>query len=77
MQKKKKMGTRIRPEYMGISRSVSDPNPKLHYSDINRIHSEYKNIRICIEKTGICTIRIRYPTDIPDPFLPLYSAFID
>jgi hypothetical protein len=52
-------------------RSVSDLNPKLHYPNITRIHPEYKNTRICIRKTGICAIRIRYPTGISDPFSPL------
>jgi hypothetical protein len=63
--------TRI-PSYLtGSPRSISDPNPKLQYSGITRIRPEYKNTRICIQKTGICTICIRYPTGISDPFSPL------
>jgi hypothetical protein len=50
---------------------VSDPNPKLQYAGITRIRPEYKNTRICIRKTDICTIRIRYPTGIPDLFSSL------
>jgi hypothetical protein len=70
MQKKKKTGTRIsgtriRPEYSGIYRVVLALYP-------SRIRSY--TIRVLpvsvSEKTCICTIRIRYPAGIPDPFSP-------
>jgi hypothetical protein len=63
--------TRISGYLPGSIGSVSDPNPKLHYPGITRIRPKYKNTRIRIRKTGIYTIRIWYPTVIPDPFSPL------
>ena len=65
--------TRISGYLPGSSRFVSDPNPKLQYPGITRIRLECKNTSICIRKTGICTIRIWYPTGIPDPFHPYPS----
>jgi hypothetical protein len=67
--------TRISRYLLGSPRSLSDPNPKLQYPGITRIRPEYKNTQIHIEKTGICTIRIRYPTGIPRPiFTPTTKA---
>jgi hypothetical protein len=63
--------TRISGYLPGSHRSVSDPNPELQYPGITRIRPEYKNTRIRIRKMGICTIRIRYQTGIPDLFSPL------
>jgi hypothetical protein len=40
----------------------------LKYPSITCIRLEYKNTQIRIRKTSICTSRIWYPTDIPDPF---------
>jgi hypothetical protein len=54
--------TRISRYLPGSHRSVSDPNSKLQYPSITHIRPEYKNTRIRIQKTGICTICIRYPT---------------
>jgi hypothetical protein len=80
MQKKKKTGTRIpgtriRPEYPGIYRVVLTPYPTRIWScTIRVLPVSVPNIKIFVsvsEKTGICTIRIEYPTGIPDPFSPL------
>jgi hypothetical protein len=51
--------------------SVSDPNLKLHYLGITRIVPNIKISVFVSEKTGICTICIWYPADIPDLFSPL------
>jgi hypothetical protein len=56
MQKKKKRVPEFRVPvsdpnirvFTGYTRSVSDPNPKLHYPGITRIRPEYKNTRIRI-----------------------------
>jgi hypothetical protein len=67
------MDIRIWPEYSGIYRVVL-------VSYLTRIWScsirvSVPNIEIpesVSEKMGICTIRIRYPTSILDPFSPKY-----
>jgi hypothetical protein len=42
--------TRLSGYLPGSTRSVSDPNPKLHYPGITRIRTEYKKTRIRIRK---------------------------
>jgi hypothetical protein len=69
-------GTRIRPEYPGIYRVVFVPYPtRIRSYSIRVLSVSVLNIKIpesVSENTGICTIRIRYPTGIPpDPFSPL------
>jgi hypothetical protein len=67
MQKKKKRVPEFRVpvsdpniRYLpGSTRSVSDPNPKLYYPGITRIHPEYKNI--CIRKM----VPNQYPYPVP------------
>jgi hypothetical protein len=68
-------GTRIRPEYPGIYRVVLAPYPtRIRRYSIRVLLVSVPNIKILLfvsEKTGIYTIRIWYPTGIPDPFSPL------
>jgi hypothetical protein len=63
------------PEYPGIYRVIPASYPsRIRSCSIRILHvfaPNIKNTRIRIQKTGICTIRIRYPTGIPDPFSPL------
>jgi hypothetical protein len=69
MQKKKKRVPEFRVPvsdpnirvFTGYTRSVSDPNPKLHYPGITRIRPEYKNTRIRIWKNGY----LHYPYPVP------------
>jgi hypothetical protein len=79
MQKKKKRVPKLRVPvsdpiirvFTGSPLSVSDPNPKLHYPGITVSVPNIKILESVSEKTGICTIRIWYPTGIPDPCSPL------
>jgi hypothetical protein len=80
MQKKRKTstripGTRIRPEYSSIYRVVLAPySTRIRSYSIRVLPISVPNIKLpesVSEKTGICTIRIRYPTGIPNPFSPL------
>jgi hypothetical protein len=68
----KKTGT---PEYLGIYRVVLVPYPtRIRSYSIRILPVSVSNIKIpesVSEKTGICTIRIRYSTGIPDPFSPI------
>jgi hypothetical protein len=64
MQEKEKPGTRIRPEYPGSPRFISDPNPKLQYAGISRIRPEYKTTRIRIRKNEY----LHYPYPVPDGY---------
>jgi hypothetical protein len=82
MQKKEKTGTRfpdtrIRPEYPGIYRVVLVLYPtRIRSYSIRVLPVSVPNIKIhesVSEKMGICTICIRYPTGIPDPFSSLVS----
>jgi hypothetical protein len=63
LSRKRKLGTRIRPEYSGIYHVVSAPNPKLYCLGTIQIRPKYKSNRIRIWKIGICIIHIWYPTD--------------
>jgi hypothetical protein len=63
------------PEYSGIYRVIPAPYPsRIRSCSIRVLHIFAPNIKIpesVSENTGICTIRIRYPTGIPDPFSPI------
>jgi hypothetical protein len=55
------------------SRYISDPNPKLQYPGITRIHPEYKNTRIHIRKNGY----LPYLYPVPDAYIrPVFTLHL-